>query len=51
MAHFLDGLKGRAGEVQSRCRTKLQALVEAADSLERASPTGSTQVDFTCASV
>ncbi|MDP9371111.1 MAG: IS630 family transposase [Chloroflexota bacterium] len=51
MAHFLDGLKDRTGEVQSRCRTKLQALVEATDSLERASPTGSTHVDFTCASV
>jgi len=51
MAHFLDGLKDRTGEVQSRCRTKLQALVEAVDSLESVSPTGRTHVDFTCASV
>lgn len=51
MAHFLAGFKDRAGEVQSRCRTKVQALVEAADSLERASPTGSTHGEFTCASV
>ena len=40
MAHCLDGLKDRAGEVQSRCRTTPQALVEAADAMERASPTG-----------
>jgi len=28
MAHFFDGLKGRTAEVQSRCRTKLQALAQ-----------------------
>jgi transposase len=51
MAHFLDGLKDRAGEVQSRCRTTLQALVEAADTLGPASPTEGVHVDFICASV
>ncbi len=28
VAHFLDGLKGRTAEVQSRCRTTLRALAE-----------------------
>jgi transposase len=51
MARFLDGLKDRAGEVQSRCRTTLQALVEAADTLGPASPTEGVHVDFICASV
>ncbi len=51
MAHCLDGLKDRADEVQSRCRTKVPAVVEAVDSLESASPTGDTHVGFVCASV
>jgi len=51
MAHFFDGLKDRTAEVQSRCRTKLQALAEglAPAPPEQALP--AHHVDPTCALV
>ena len=51
MAHFFDGLKDRSAEVQSRCRTRLQALTEG---LAPATPDQALvahHVDLTCASV
>ncbi len=51
MQRFCDGLKDRTVEVQSRCRTALQALVETAAGPADDSATAHTHVDLTCASV
>ncbi len=51
VAHSLDGLKGRTGEVPSRCRTGVQALAEG---LAPALPVEALEVhhgDPTCAAV
>ena len=51
MTHFLDGLKDRTAEVQSRCRTKLQALAEELPPATPAQALAALHVDPTCASV
>jgi transposase len=51
MAHFLDGLTERPAEVQSRCRTKLQALAEGLPTATPAQALAALHVDPTCASV
>lgn len=51
MAHFLGGLKKRTAEVQSRCRTKLQALTESLETAAKGMPDVNALVDSTCALV
>ena len=51
MTHFLDGLKGRTTEVQSRCWTKLQALAGTPKPRVIATIAEGTHVGFSCASV
>ena len=51
MAHFFDGLKDRSAEVQSRCRTTLQALAEGLAPTSPDQALGAHHVDPTCALV
>jgi transposase len=51
MARFLAGLKGRTAEVQSRCRTTLQALAEGLAPAPPGHAREGYHVDPTCASV
>jgi len=51
MAHFFEGLKDRTAEVQSRCRSKLQALAEELPPARPAQAPVALHVDPTCASV
>jgi len=51
MKRFFIGLKDRAAEARSRCRTKLQALAEAEEPAARAPIAGATHVVLTCPSV
>lgn len=51
LARFFAGLQHRAEEVQSRCRTKLQALAESPESAAKGMPGMKAPVDPTCASV
>ena len=51
MAHFFEGLKDRTAEVQSRCRSKLQALAEELPPARPAQAPAALHVDPTCASV
>jgi transposase len=49
MAQFFDGLAARATEVQRRCRTELQAAVEALTAPARDSNAHPAHVDLICA--
>ena len=51
LAHFFEGLKDRTAEVQSRCRSKLQALAEELPPARLAQAPAALHVDPTCASV
>ena len=51
VTQFFDGLKTRTAEVQSRCRTKLQALAEGLGSATPDRALGAHHVDPTCALV
>ena len=51
VAQFFDGLQTRTAEVQSRCRTKLQALAEELVPAPPDHTLGAHHVDPTCALV
>ena len=51
LAHFFEGLKDRTAEVQSRCRSKLQALAEELPPARLAQAPAALHVDPTRASV